>query len=164
MDVFFKQPTKVFHIREISRLIKLTQPSVTLHLKELEKDNLILRSEEGLYGGYKSNRDSDSFKLLKEQNTIYELNRSGCIEFIYEKIMPQAVVLFGSAVKGEDIETSDIDLFIEAKEEEIDLNKFEKILKRKISLFFKEDFTKLSSELKNNIINGIKLRGFLKVF
>jgi hypothetical protein len=35
-----------------------------------------------------------------------------------EKLMPQSIILFGSAAKGEDIEQSDIDLFIESKETE----------------------------------------------
>jgi hypothetical protein len=51
-----------------------------------------------------------------------------------------------------------------AKEEKIDLDKFEKILNRKINLFFSEDFSRLSKELRNNIINGVILKGYLKVF
>jgi predicted nucleotidyltransferase len=164
LEVFFKQPRKIFYIREVARLVNLTQPAVTKHLKELEKNKLILRTEEGLYGGYKANRDNELFKLLKQQNTILLLNDSGCINFIHEKLMPQTIILFGSASKGEDIEESDIDLFIETKDEELKLDKYEKLLNRKINLFFKRNFNDLSNELKNNIINGIKLYGFLKVY
>lgn len=164
LDVFFKEPRKTFHIREISRLIKLSQPSVRLHLKELAKEKLIIKSSEGLYGGYKANRDDELFKLLKQQNTVFLLKQSGCIQHIYEKAMPQAILLFGSAAKGEDIGQSDIDIFAEGKEEELNLEKFEKLLNRKINILFEEDFKKLSKELKNNIANGIKLYGFLEAF
>jgi predicted nucleotidyltransferase len=78
--------------------------------------------------------------------------------------MPQSIILFGSAAKGEDIGQSDIDLFIESKEISISLEKFEKPLKRKISILFKENFRDLSKELKNNIVNGIKLYGFLRAY
>ena len=78
--------------------------------------------------------------------------------------MPEVIVLFGSAAKGEDIKTSDIDLFIQCKERKIELEKFEKKINRRISLFFAEDFSDLSGELRNNLINGIKLKGYLKVF
>ncbi|MCD6464256.1 nucleotidyltransferase domain-containing protein [Candidatus Woesearchaeota archaeon] len=74
------------------------------------------------------------------------------------------IVLFGSCARGEDIETSDIDLFVQAKEKALSLTKYENLLNRKISLFFKQNFLKLSNELKNNIINGIVLKGYLKVF
>ena len=164
LTVFFREPRKVFHIREISRLVKLSQSSVTLHLKELAKENIILKTLEGLYGGYKANRENDMFRLLKLQNTSFILHESGCITFLAEKIMPQSIILFGSAAKGEDTEESDIDLFIEGKEMYVNMEKFEKAINRKISLFFKEDFKELSKELKNNIVNGIKLYGFLRAY
>ena len=41
--------------------------------------------------------------------------------------------------------------------------KFEKELNRKINVFFEENFDKLSKELKQNVINGYKLNGFLRV-
>ena len=41
---------------------------------------------------------------------------------------------------------------------------FEKKLNRKINIFFSDNFNKLSKELRNNIINGIILKGYLKVF
>lgn len=164
LTVFFREPRKIFHIREISRLVKLSQPSVTLHLKELAKENIILKTSEGLYGGYKANRESDTFRILKLQNTVFILHESGCINILTEKIMPQSIILFGSAAKGEDTKESDIDLFIEGKETEVNMEKFEKVINRKISLFFKEDFKELSKELKNNIVNGIKLYGFLRAY
>ena len=66
--------------------------------------------------------------------------------------------------KGDDIENSDIDIFVQAKEKGLNLVEYEKTLNRKISLFFKENFSKLNAELKNNIINGIVLKGYLKMF
>ena len=76
------------------------------------------------------------------------------------------IVLFGSYAKGEDIEDSDIDLYIETpSKKEIDLEQFEKILYRKIQIF---KFNKISEvpnpHLANNIINGIILNGHLEVF
>jgi len=58
---------------------------------------------------------------------------------------------------------SDIDLFVQAKERSINLLKFERKLKHKLNLYFEEDLNKMSSELFNNIINGIKLSGYLKL-
>lgn len=65
---------------------------------------------------------------------------------------------------GEDLKESDIDLFLLCKEKKLDLSKYEKQLKRKVNLFFKDNFGDLSKELKNNILNGVILKGYLKVF
>ena len=77
--------------------------------------------------------------------------------------MPSVIILFGSASRGEDLKESDLDIFLECKETKLNAEKYEKELNRKINLFFGE-FNKLSSELKNNILNGTVLKGYLKVF
>lgn len=66
--------------------------------------------------------------------------------------------------KGEDVEDSDLDLFVETEKANIDVSKFEKTLKRKIQLHFKENFKKYPPELKNSIINGAVLEGYLEAF
>jgi len=104
-------------------------------------------------------------KLFKEYKTIYNIStilESKIIGFIEERLMPKSIVLFGSYQRGEDIEKSDIDLFIECKKEELDITSFEKKLGRKIELHFNDNFTSYPKELKNNIINGILLSGFLE--
>lgn len=65
--------------------------------------------------------------------------------------------------KGEYTMSSDIDLFVQAEKKDINLNKYKKILKHEINLFFEENINKLSDELFNNIINGVKLSGYLKL-
>ena len=45
-----------------------------------------------------------------------------------------------------------------------DLERFEKSLNRKISLHFSDNFNKLPKELRNNIINGVRLAGYLEAF
>jgi predicted nucleotidyltransferase len=162
LEAFFDNPTKIFMVRELCRYAKITQPSATLHLKALVKEGLLLKSDEGLYGGYVANRDSDEFKLLKRQNLIYRISKSGLLNFLSKKIQPESLIIFGSASRGEDIESSDIDIFVESPSEDLDLKKYEKLLKRKIHLLFNSDFKKMKSEIKNNIVNGTKLYGYLR--
>jgi predicted nucleotidyltransferase len=151
-------------MREISRLTKITQPSALNHLKALLKENLIIKEKKSIYPTYKANRDCELFKTYKITNTLLKLDQSGILTYLWNTCQPDVIILFGSASRGEDIETSDMDLFVISKEEKLDLNKFEKKLNKEINIFFSEDFDKLSKELKNNIINGIILKGYLKVF
>lgn len=164
LQEFFDFPRKNFQMRELSRRTRIAQPSVINHLKTLVKEGFIIKEKEGIYPAYKSNRDTELFKIHKKLNLFIRLYQTNLINYIYDNCLPDAIILFGSASKGEDIEVSDIDLFIQSPEKKLNLDKYEKILNRKITLFFEENFSKLSPELKNNILNGIVLKGYLKIF
>ncbi|MBI2112930.1 hypothetical protein HYT52_05310 [Candidatus Woesearchaeota archaeon] len=58
---------------------------------------------------------------------------------------------------------SDIDIFVEAKESKLDLVKYEKKLKHTINILFEKNINDISKELRNNIINGVVLYGFVKI-
>lgn len=163
LSIFFDNPRKEFYIRDISRRLELAVTSVTNYLKELTKEGFLIKSKEGLYPSYKANRDDNNFKFYKKIHNIINIKNSGIIQYLEDKCLPNSIVLFGSYAKGDDIENSDIDIFVEAKEKKINIEKYEKLLNRKINIFFFKDFNKLSKELRNNIINGVKLEGYLKV-
>lgn len=159
---FAKNPTKPYQVRELSREIRLAHTSIKIHLKELEKNNLIKKGKIGVYKAYKANSDDENFRFYKKIANIINLKESGVVKELENKATPDAVVLFGSYSKGEDTEKSDIDIFIIAKEKKVDLTKYEKKLNRKIQLFFSEDVGKVPKELQNNISNGIILSGFVR--
>ena len=164
LRLFFESPTTQFYMRQLSRESKLAQPSTTAHLKALLKDKLILKENTGLYPTYKANRENRTFKILKTNDIILRMQDTGLPDYIYDSCLPDVIVLFGSCTLGEDTEESDIDLFILGPEKKLDLKKHEKLLKRKVSIFFCKDFGKIPEELKNNIINGIVLRGYLRAY
>lgn len=164
LQEFFDYPRKEFYLRGLSRATKIAMPSVTNHMKALVNGGLIIKQKKGLYPTFIANRENDLFKLYKKFNLVQRVNETGLLKAIYDFFVPNAIILYGSASKGEDIEESDIDLFVQAKEKRIDMSKYEKLLKRKIHLFCGENFNKLSKELKNNILNGIILKGYIKVF
>lgn len=164
LEEFFDYPRKEFYIRELSRATKIALPSVTNHLKALVSEGLVTKQKEGLYPNFIADRENDLFKLYKKFNLMHRIHETGLLKEIYDFFVPNAIILYGSASKGEDIEESDVDFFIQAKEKKIDVSKYEKLLKRKIHLFCEENFNKLSKELRNNILNGIILKGYIKVF
>ncbi len=162
---FFFYPTRNLQMRQISRNTKISQPSVINHLKALVKLGLVIKEDDkGIYPSYKANRDSKLFRTYKKVNLLMQLEENMLVDFINDKCLPNCIILFGSSSLGEDIENSDIDLFVQSKEVKLDLEKFDKLLKRKVNIFFEDKFNRLSEELKNNLINGVKLRGYLKVF
>lgn len=168
LELFFDDPLPEgigFQLREISRKIDLAPKSVKAYLEKLESENLIMKKEHRIqkYPVYYAKRDNDHFRFLKKLNMIRRIKESGLLGYLDDTCMPDVIILFGSASKGEDIRDSDVDIYLECKEKKLDLRKYEKKLQRKLSLFFEKNFDKLSAELKQNIINGDKLKGYLQV-
>lgn len=166
---FFDDPAAYIGLRETSRLTGLSTPSISLHLNSFVKDGILVRlyaKKTGLkrrQPAYKANRDNESFRYLKKLNTINLLHTTVLLEHLFNKCQPDVIILFGSASKGEDVAESDIDLYLQCPEKEINLAKFESLFKRKIQLHFRLDFNKIPTELKNSILNGIILDGYLKI-
>ena len=169
LRMFFDDPAPKgigFQLREISRKVAVAPPSVKRYLNELEKEQLIIKAKHRIHGYpvYYANRDNEEFKFLKRIDMVIKIKESGLTDYLSENCMPDVIILFGSASKGEDLKESDIDLFVLSSKEKIDLSQFEKKLNRKINIFFSNSFNKLSKELRNNIINGVILKGYLKAF
>jgi predicted nucleotidyltransferase len=164
LNVFFDYPVKDFQLREISRMIKLAHKSVLIYLNQLLKSGLIKVNTKTLYKSYNANTENSLFQRYKKTINQMKIYESGLVDYLYEKLMPSTIILFGGYAKGTDIKTSDIDIFVEAKEEKVDVAKFEEKLGRKIHLVFEKDMQDLSKELKNNLINGIVLSGNLRLF
>ena len=161
-SAFARNPKKTYQVRELSREVKLATTSVRLHLNELEKQGLIKKEKVGVYQAYKSNFEDENFRFYKKMYNMLSLKESSLIKELEKQATPDAIILFGSYAKAEDTENSDIDLFLIAKEKQIDLKEYEKKLSRPIQLFFSEDLNKLPKELLNNILNGIVLSGFIR--
>lgn len=107
---------------------------------------------------------SDIFKIHKRNDFLVRIVESGLIQYLADTCLPTTMVLFGSTARGEDVEDSDVDLMLVAREKTLDIQKFEKQLHRKIALHFEPDVAKIPKELLNNVINGIVVYGYFKVF
>lgn len=162
LKIFLDNPTESFRLRELSRISKISPTSVINYLREFEKQELIRKYEKREVPFYQAERENENFKHYKKLSILYELHKSGLIEFLWQELSPEAIILYGSYVKGESIENSDIDIFIIGKEKKIEIEKFEKKLGKGIHLMF-DEVEKIPKELKNNLINGIVLKGYFKV-
>lgn len=163
LAVFFKNPTQTFHIRELARLTKSSHTGAAKVLRKLEKERLVKKVREAVTIEYIANLDSEAFHTQKKEHNIKSLAK--LIDFLSEKYdEPETIALFGSYATGYDTETSDVDIIIITPEQlDSDLRKFEKDINRKISIHEVKDLTKASNEFRNNLANGIVLKGYLKV-
>ena len=162
---FFREPTKQHYLLGISRRLALAHTSVKRHLVTLLKLGIIKKSVERrntrTFPLYTANLDSKEYRHYKRLANLDSLKE--LIIFLADTLQPQAIVLFGSYERGEDIESSDIDLYLQCGERKLpDMTRFEKLLERTIQLHLKKDLGKYPQELQENIINGVTLFGFLE--
>ena len=162
LRVFFDKPNKKLQLRELVRQTDISLPSVKKHVEILLEQGFLKEVNEGIYIGYKSSLNK-KYKALKRNDLLIRLEESGLVKELEDRFTPGCIVLYGSAVEGTDDERGDVDIFIQGTERDIKLNRYEDILKRKISLLFEPNIEKVDDKLKNSLANGIVLSGFLKV-
>jgi len=159
-EYFFLNPTARLRVRQIERIVKVPLPSAIRYTKELEKEGILKSTKIAGITVYSADRTSEKFLIEKKLFNIRQLFplvtllKSEC----------SAIAVFGSHSKGEDVENSDIDLYLETAAKP-DVSKFEKELKKRIHIFrYKKIQDVENKQLANNIMNGIILSGFIEVF
>ena len=152
---FFEDNYKEYGVREYAKLIGISPPTASVYLKEFNNEKILNSWKERKYNFYKANRDNNLFIDLMK--AYYRIKLKDLIQYISKISNFPTIILFGSLAKGEANKNSDIDLYIDSNKIEINLSKFEKILKRKIELHFKPSIKNIN--LKNNILNGLVLNG-----
>jgi len=163
LELFIAFSTQDFSARGIARNLKLSHATVLKYLADLEKLSLIKKKEVTLYPTYYANTENQKYKFYKRNWLVFKINASGLIDYIQKEVLPSSIILFGSGAKATFTEKSDIDIFIEANVTKLDLSKYEKKLNRKINLLFEQNINNLSKGLRNNIMNGVVLYGFIKI-
>jgi predicted nucleotidyltransferase len=166
-NYFYLYPTRKLRVREIERVVKVPLPSAIRYANELHGEKMLQEIKISNIKLFAPDRTSKQFIRGKQLFNLKQIYASGLIEHLKEKYFNPTIILFGSYSRGEDIEDSDIDLYIEtpSKIELSELEQFSRKLKRPIQVFSHKSLAPIKSpELKNNIINGIKLNGQLEVF
>ncbi len=135
LEVFMSDPAKEIHLREISRLSKVSLNNVNNTLRQFVKDGLFKRREVSNMSFFKPNLDNeDLLKLfeyleLKRKNEFYGKNKN--IARLLEKYTTnvidlskrqiQLVVLFGSVARNEWVKGSDIDILAVSSNKDSDV-------------------------------------------
>ncbi len=135
VEVFMSDPADEIHLREISRVSKVSLNNVNDTMRQFVKDGLFKRRDISNMSLFKPNLDSeDLLKLfeymeLKRKKAFYGKNKSiarlldkytaNVIELSKRQI--QLVVLFGSVARGEWVKGSDIDILAVSSDKDNDV-------------------------------------------
>jgi predicted nucleotidyltransferase len=166
----FLENTKEYHVREVARNFKISPATAKKYLDVFVKQGLLTSKEERGHLLYEGNWNNEAYRFEKKLHNLRRIKESGLLTYLREELAEPTIILFGSWAKGENHETSDIDLFIRTEEtQELTLEKYEKKLKANIQPFLYnrkayEELRKNNKELLNNIINGSILTGYVELW
>lgn len=166
--MFFNEPYREFHLREIAKLAKVSSSTAKRFLDFYSEKRFLQRQRKANLALFKANVENPTFKHMKIGYFLMNLQPLG--DFLKEVYPDSSIVLYGSCARGEDDSQSDIDLLIiSRKKEKAQLSKFEKQLERKITLFvyelheWEEKAKKDRAFYERILIDGILLQGNLPV-
>ena len=162
LKLFIEDCYRRINVREYSRLMKISPPTASKILFELNKEGLLLIEKDRNYIFYYANKNN---KIFVDLSRIYwNLKLGNLIDFFNKNLTNPTIILFGSLSKAETKNDSDIDICIIGHKKELNIKNFEDSLKRKIQLFFFSSIEDIKNkELANNIINGYVLEGRLRL-
>ena len=158
MELLFDFPTTVFSEREMARQLDVSPTAIAKAVRRLEEAGLASVKKKFLLD-IRLAAENEKVTEMKRVSNLGKLYSSGLVSFFSDNLPGATVVLFGSYACGEDTERSDIDLAVIGTEEKaLKLESFEKTLRRRINVQFFGS-RKIDKNLKENIINGITLKG-----
>ncbi|MBI3051203.1 nucleotidyltransferase domain-containing protein [Candidatus Woesearchaeota archaeon] len=159
MAVIFQSPTTEFHLRQLEKVTGLSMPTIISATDKLARMGLITKEKGKIMTLVKANAENRDFIRYKRLYNIRALYESGIVDWLDKAYNhPQAIVLFGSFSRGEDIEKSDIDLAVKTtRKQRPDTAKYEKMLGKRVSIHEVDE--RISEEFKASLHNGIVLEG-----
>lgn len=155
-----------FTERALAKHLNVSPTAVSNALKVLEKEELVKVKKDKESGrlSISLNKDNPRVFFMKRIENLRMIYESGLADYLSEKFPGSAIILFGSYSFGEDTIESDIDIaIIGSREKDIDVERFSRLLERKIPLNFYDNFNEINKNLRENILNGIVLSGGVKL-
>ncbi len=162
----FMNAGKSFNARGLALPLDVSQPAVAKALPLLERHEFIhiAKDSSSKRLSIELNRENPLVIGMKRADNVRQVYESGLAEFLKEKFPGSCAIIFGSFAKGEDTYNSDIDVaIVGSKSKTLDLGDFEKNLMKEIRINFYHSFKEMSSELRNNILGGLLLSGWVEI-
>ena len=160
LQPFFEDCYRRINVREYAKIVNISPPTASKLLNYYNKENLLLKEKYKNYLLFYANKESKNFIDLSRMYWHDRLR--DLLSYMEEKLVNPTIILFGSLSKAEAKVDSDIDIAIFSIKKELNIDRFEKKIKRGIQIFWftlPEDIK--NKDLKNNIINGYILKGRL---
>ena len=166
---FFAFPESEFTLNELCKNLAISKTTANSAISAFEKKGFLYHQVLGKVWRIRANAQHIYFSMYKIPFNLKTIYESRILEWIDTRVPgARVVILFGSYRKGDDIDTSDIDIGVEVVQEshpeiiEVLLKQFgyRKNVQVNITLFSRKH---IDLNLFASIANGIVLKGFLEV-
>jgi len=169
---FFSYPKAEIGLNELSSKLKMSKTTAKKAANELIAEGFLINNPYGKSWRIRCNTDhyyNYSRKISYNIDGIFQLFEQGLRDKIYKIVAnPVCIILFGSYRKGDDDETSDIDIAVEVSGEAnlkiFPLGKVDAGFRRNVDanlhVFSRKN---VDINLFSNIANGFVLEGYLEV-
>ena len=157
---FFEDNYRRIHVREYAKIAQISPPTASKTLASFEKQRLLKKEIDKQYFYYVANTSSSIFKDLQRIYWKQKLEEAGIVQIIQDTFLDPTIILFGSLVKVEARQNSDIDIAIfSVSSGKMNLSMYESLMKREIQVFSFKNLGDVPNNLKKNISNGYLLEG-----
>lgn len=168
LTIFFDEPYREFHLREIAKLAGVSSSTAKRYLDFYHRNDFLAKSRRANLVLLKANLENLSFRYMKLACFMTKLKPLR--DFLRHTLPNTSIILYGSCARGEDDPQSDVDLLLVGrKAEQLDLSKFEKSLARRVTILtctqieWEEKARKDRAFYERILIDGIVLQGNLPV-
>ena len=165
---FFSFPDSNIGLNELCKDVKISKSNANKIVNRLEKEGFLIKEVVGKAWRIKCNKKHIYNKTKKLAFNLQLIYDSNIIEKIHQKFPGfEAIILFGSYRKGDDIDKSDLDIAVSIiGKKQLKIKEFgviEKFGYRKNVMVNLHTFSngKIDKRLFFSIVNGIVLDGFL---
>ncbi|MBI4440278.1 nucleotidyltransferase domain-containing protein [Candidatus Woesearchaeota archaeon] len=168
MELIGNSPNKEYHVRMLAKETGLSTTAVLSAIKELAAVGFVSLEKTKIVKKVRANLESETYRFYKLLINLYRLKKYGLLDALIGAFhRPEAIVLFGSYAKGEDVENSDIDILVISAYRPKELENLRKIYgktaERQINIHVLPSLKRSMPEFKNAAANGIVLYGYLKM-
>jgi len=161
---FYKNPNTEVHVRELAKKLDCSAGFVSQNINSLVEKGIVEKKRKGNMKTLTARTSSTEYRKRKRAFNIQEILTSGLPEHLENELYPDAIILFGSYLKGTDTEDSDIDLtIINGRKKSLDLFSHEDKFERSINLTQIENLDDAELDFVNTLANGFVLKGYLNV-
>ena len=151
-----------YNQRQLARALRVSPTAVSKSLPRLARSGLVALAKDAGRLSISLNRENPSVSSRKRVENLSMIFESGLAIFLFQEFPGAAIVLFGSYARGEDTMQSDVDIaVVGAEDKELDLERYESLLERRIHLSAYPSLEEIHGELRMNLCNGIVLSGAL---
>ena len=165
---FYAYPRDDISLSDLCKNVEISKTTANIIVSSLKKEDFLLVRPLGKVWRIQANIQHSYFTQKRIPFNLQMTYESGIIEWIHKNIpSARTIILFGSHRKGDDIESSDLDIAVEVLnpvKEIIPLTLrdfgYRKNVSVQVHVFSRKN---IDLNLFANIANGIILEGFLEV-